>query len=90
MPAKVEKIFIHKSKNLVEINGDLRATPLHPFALESAGVVVWRNAGALTEGDCLISLNSPCIEVSAIQNIVGSVQPVYNIQVAGLEIISYS
>ena len=80
---EVIEVYHHEPRNLigVEVGGDLiRCTPKHPFYVRGRG---WTAAAELRPGDSLRVASGDFISVgSVVDN--GQVEPVFNIQVAGL------
>ena len=83
----VEEVFRHEPQPLmeVEIGGDvIRCTPNHPFYVRGRGFIA---AEKLRSGDELRSSSGGWSTVGSISE-RGDVEPVYNIRVAGLQLIS--
>ena len=79
----VVEVYHHALRKLVqvEIGGDvIRVTPKHPFYVRGRG---WTAAAELRPGDPLRTPSGSLIAVSSVVD-NGQVEPVYNIQVAGL------
>jgi hypothetical protein len=65
--ATVENVIRKTRTELLTIDGDLQVTLEHPMAvINSDGNIVWKEAGKLSVGECLVSQTGSCVNIRSI------------------------
>ena len=80
---EVVEVYHHEPRSIIEVEVDgqvIRCTPKHPFYVRGRGFTA---AAELRPGDSLRAASGGWVAVGAVVN-NGEVEPVFNIQVAGL------